>query len=375
MIAQQTPAPAPSLFDPIRLGPYLLPHRIFMAPLTRGRADADGTPTDIMAAYYAQRASAGLIVSEATAVARKAVGWHLAPGIFTARHEEAWKPITDAVHRAGGRIFVQLWHTGRVSHPDFLGGAQPVAPSAVPVAGQTRTPAGKKPFVTPRALEADELGGIADDFARAARRGIDAGFDGVEIHAANGYLLDQFIRDGANRRRDDFGGSVEGRWRFPIQVTQAVIDEIGAARTGVRVSPTVSFNGMHDSDPVATFSYGARELGRLGIVYLHVVEDAIRSDGPTVHPHIRAAFDQILILNEGFDAATGQEAVASGAADAIAYGVPFIANPDLPTRFRTGAKLNVPDPDTFYTPGAQGYTDYPFLDARPVTAHQLCSSC
>ena len=375
MIAQQTPAPTPSLFDPIRLGPYLLPHRIFMAPLTRGRADADGTPTDIMAAYYAQRASAGLIVSEATAVSLTAVGWHLAPGIFTARHAEAWKPITDAVHGAGGRIFVQLWHTGRVSHPDFLGGARPVAPSAVPVAGQTRTPAGKRPFVTPRALEAVELPGIAEDFARAARRAIDAGFDGVEIHAANGYLLDQFIRDGSNQRRDDFGGSIEGRWRFPMQVTQAVIDEIGAPRTGVRVSPTGSFNGMRDSDPVATFSYGARELGRLGIVYLHVVEDAIRSEGPSVHPHIRAAFDQILILNGGFDAATGQEALASGAADAIAYGVPFIANPDLPTRFHTGAKLNVPDPDTFYTPRAQGYTDYPFLDARPVTGVLACSSC
>ncbi len=385
MIAQQTPAPTPSLFDPIRLGPCLLPHRIFMAPLTRGRADADGTPTEIMAAYYAQRASAGLIVSEATAVARTAVGWHLAPGIFTARHVEAWKPITDAVHGAGGRIFVQLWHTGRVSHPDFLGGARPVAPSAVPVAGQTRTPAGKKPFVTPRALEVDELTGIAKDFARAARRAIDAGFDGVEIHAANGYLLDQFIRDGANRRKDDFGGSVEGRWRFPLHVTQAVIDEIGASRTGVRVSPHVSFNSMRDSDPVATFTYGARELDRRGIAYLHVVEGPpghpFGSEGPSVHPHIRAVFDRVLILNGGFDAATGDEALASGAADAIAYGVPFIANPDLPARFRTGATLNVPDQEAFYTPGSRGYTDYPFLDRReaqpvsdPVAASDLVVS-
>ncbi len=375
MIATQPLTPTPSLFDPIRLGPYLLPHRVLMAPLTRARANADGTPTDIMAAYYEQRASAGLIVSEATAVSQTAVGWHLAPGIYTSRHVEAWKRITDAVHRAGGRIFMQLWHTGRVSHPDFLDGARPVAPSAVRVEGGTRTPVGKKAFVTPRALEADELTGIAEDFARAARRAIDAGFDGVEVHAANGYLLDQFIRDGANRRTDQFGGSVEGRWRFPIQVIQAVIDEIGASRTGVRVSPTVSFNGMSDSDPVATYTYGARELDRLGIAYLHVVENAVRSEGPIVHPHIRAAFDHILILNEGFDAASGQEALDNGAADAIAYGVPFIANPDLPTRFRTGAKLNVPDPDTFYTPGAQGYTDYPFLEARSVTGARTCSIC
>jgi N-ethylmaleimide reductase len=367
--------PKPNLFDPLRLGPYLLPHRILMAPLTRGRADADGTPTEIMAAYYEQRASAGLIVSEATAVSRTAVGWHLAPGIFTARQAQAWKPVTDAVHRAGGRIFMQLWHTGRVSHPDFLGGARPVAPSAIRVAGGIRTPYGKKPFVTPRALEAHELAEITADFARAARRAIDAGFDGVEIHAANGFLLDQFIRDGANRRTDEFGGSLEGRWRFPLQVTRAVIDEIGASRTGLRVSPTGAYNGMRDSDPVASFSYGARELDQLGIAYLHVIEDAIRPDAPIVHPHLRAAFNQVLILNGGFDAATGQEALASGAADAIAYGVPFIANPDLPTRFRTDAKLNAPDPDTFYTPGVRGYTDYPSVDSRSVTRIQTCPSC
>ncbi len=373
MIVQYS-APTPTLFDPIRLGPYVLRHRIFMAPLTRGRADADGTPTDIMAVYYAQRASAGLIVSEATAISPQGVGWHNAPGIFTPRHVEAWKPVTDAVHRAGGRIFLQLWHTGRLSHPDFLAGGRPVGPSAVAAAGQVRTPAGRKPFVTSRALEVDELPGIAEDYARAARRAIHAGFDGVEVHAANGYLLDQFIRDGSNRRRDDFGGPIEGRWRFPLQATQAVIDEIGASRTGVRLSPNVSFNSMHDSDPVATFTYGARELSRRRIAYLHVIEGppghAFGSDGPSVHPHIRAAFDHILILNGGFDAATGQEALASGATDAIAYGVPFIANPDLPTRFRTGAKLNVPDRDAFYTPGSRGYTDYPFLDRGEASVAQ-----
>ena len=374
MTVQHNPLPTPTLFDPIRLGPYVLPHRVFMAPLTRGRADPDGTPTDIMAVYYAQRASAGLIVSEATAISPQGVGWVNAPGIFTPRHVEAWKPITDAVHHAGGRIFLQLWHTGRVSHPDFLGGARPVGPSAVAAAGQASTPAGRKPFVVPRALAVDELPGIAEEYARAARRAIDAGFDGAEVHAANGYLLDQFIRDASNQRRDDFGGSIEGRWRFPVQATQAVIDEIGASRTGVRVSPYVSFNSMHDSDPVATFTYGARELSRRGIAYLHVVEGppghAFGAEGPSVHPHIRAAFDNVLILNGGFDAATGHKAVASGAADAITYGVPFIANPDLPTRFRTGAMLNVPDQEAFYTPGSRGYTDYPFLhprEAQPVS--------
>ena len=310
MIVQHSATP--TLFDPIRLGPYVLPHRVFMAPLTRGRADLDGTPTDIMAVYYAQRASAGLIVSEATAISPQGVGWHKAPGIFTPRHVEAWKPITDAVHRDGGRIFLQLGHTGRVSHPDFVAGGRPVGPSEVAASGHASTPAGRKPFVVPRALTVDELPGIAEDYARAARRAIHAGFDGAEIHAANGYLLDQFIRDASNRRRDDFGGSIERRWRFPIQVTQAVIDEIGASRTGIRVSPYVSFNSMRDSDPVATFTYGAREFSRRG----------------------------------------------------IAYGVPFIANPDLPARFRTGATLNVPDQETFYSPGSRGYTDYPFLDRK-----------
>ena len=374
MTVHHRPLSTPTLFDPIRLGRYVLPHRVLMAPLTRGRADPDGTPTDLMAVYYAQRASAGVIVSEATAISPQGVGWLNAPGIFTPGHVEAWKPVTDAVHRAGGRIFLQLWHTGRVSHPDFLAGGRPVGPSTVAAVGEARTPAGRKPFVVPRALTLDELPGIAEDYARAARRAIQAGFDGVEVHAANGYLLDQFIRDASNRRRDDFGGSIARRWRFPIQATQAVIDEIGAARTGVRVSPTVSFNSMGDSDPVATFTYGARALSRRGIAYLHVVEGppghAFGSDGQRVHPHIRTAFDHVLILNGGFDAATGHEALASGAADAIAFGVPFIANPDLPTRFRTGATLNVPDQEAFYTPGSQGYTDYPFLDrgeAQPVS--------
>ena len=291
MTVQHSPLPTPTLFDSIRLGPYVLPHRVFMAPLTRSRADPDGTPTDIMAVYYAQRASAGLIVSEATAISAQGVGWLNAPGIFTPRHVEAWKPITDAVHRAGGRIFLQLWHTGRVSHPDFVAGGRPIGPSAVAAAGQARTTAGMKPFVVPRALTVNELPGIAEDYARAARRA---------IHAANGYLLDQFIRDASNRRRDDFGGSIDRRWRFPLQVTQAVINEIGASRTAIRVSPYVSFNSMRDSDPVATFTYGARELSRRGIAYLHVVEappgHAFGAEGPSVHPHLRTAFDHVLIL-------------------------------------------------------------------------------
>ena len=355
MIVQLNTSPTPTLFDPIRLGPYDLSNRIFMAPLTRGRADADGTPTDIMPDYYAQRASAGLIISEATAISTQGVGWRNAPGIFTPRHVEAWKPVTDAVHRADGRIFTQLWHTGRLSHPDFLAGERPVGPSAISAGGHVRTPLGRKPSVVPRALESVELPRIADDYGRAARYALDAGFDGVEVHAANGYLLDQFIRDDSNRRQDDYGGSIEDRWRFPLNVMGAVIGEVGASRTGIRLSPTISFHGMHDSDPIATFAYGARKLNQLDIAYLHVIEappgHMFGSDGPRVHPHLRAAFEKVMILNGGFDAVTGAEALAIEAADAIAYGVPFIANPDLPMRFRTGAGLDVPDQDTFYTPG------------------------
>jgi N-ethylmaleimide reductase len=387
----------PNLFDPIALGPYTLRNRIFMSPMTRGRATPEGVPTDIMVEYYRQRASAGLIITEATAISPQGTGWLGAPGIHTDAHEQAWRPVTEAVHAAGGRIFLQLWHMGRVSHPDFLGGALPVGPSAIAAAGQSHTAQGNKDYVTPRALAAAELPGIAADYAAAARRAIGAGFDGVELHGANGYLLDQFIRDGANQRDDAYGGSIERRWRFPLEVAQAVAQAVGSERTGFRVSPTGGYNGMSDRDPVATFSYGAERLAALGLAYLHVMEPLpghmmAVPGAPIVHPELRKAFSGgpsysspaapkafsggpsssspaapkafsggPLLLNGGYDRAKGDEALATGQADAIAFASLFLANPDLPRRLQEGAPFNPPDFATFYTPGPKGYIDYPRL--------------
>ena len=354
------------IFDTINVGSYELKNRIFMAPMTRGRASADGTPTDIMPEYYAQRSGAGLIITEATAVSRQGVGWVNAPGIFTDAHQEAWKAVPESVHQAGSRIFLQLWHTGRVSHPDFQeAGVLPVGPSALAAEGESHTPTGKKPYVIPRALESSELPGIIDDYVQAAQRAIEAGFDGVEVHAANGYLLDQFIRDGANQRTDNFGGSIENRWRFPLQLTEAVAGAVGRERTGIRLSPRGPFNDMKDSDPVATFTYGAGALSSLGLAYVHLLEaqpgHMMFSDGDLVHPHIRKAFAGPLILNGGYDKKLANAALEQEHADAIAFGIPFLANPDLPRRMLEDAPLNAPDFPTFYTPGAKGYTDYPSL--------------
>lgn len=356
-----------SLFKPAQLGQMELTNRIFMAPMTRGRAEADGTPTPIMALYYEQRASAGLLISEATAVSSQGVGWVNAPGIFTDAHQREWKKVTEAVHRAKGRIFLQLWHMGRVSHPDFQNGALPVGPSAIAAKGESHTPHGKKSYVTPRALEAKELPGIVNDYVSAARRAIDAGFDGVEIHGANGYLLDQFVRDGSNRRTDAYGGSVENRWRFPLEVAVAVAKAIGGERTGYRISPTGPYNDMADSDPIKTFSYGAEKLHEAGIVYLHVMEPLpghlfAHPTAPLVHPHLRKVFKGFMILNGGYDRELAEKCLERNEADAIAFGVPFLANPDLVERWRSGVGgMNAPDFTTFYTPGSKGYSDYPTL--------------
>lgn len=356
----------PTLFDPVEFGPYTLRSRIFMAPMTRGRSTPEGVPTDIMIEYYRQRSSAGLIITEATAISPQGVGWVGAPGIFTDAQVEGWRPITKAVHDAGSRIYLQLWHMGRVSHPDFLGGELPVGPSAIAATGQSHTPLGTKDYVTPRALRAEELPGIVADYVAAAKRAIAAGFDGVELHGANGYLLDQFIRDGANQRDDEYGGSLENRWRFPLAVAAAVADAVGKERTGIRLSPTGGYNGMSDADPVATFVYGATRLRELGLGFVHALDPLptsfMAAPGATaVHPHIRKAFGGPLILNGGYDRAKGEEALASGQADAIAFGSTFLANPDLPRRLQEGAPLNAPDFATFYTPGPKGYTDYPRL--------------
>lgn len=357
------------LYHPLEAGDLKLRNRIVMAPLTRGRATSDATPTPIMAEYYGQRAGAGLIVSEATAISAQGVGWVNAPGMFTDAHEEAWQPVTEAVHREGGRMVLQLWHMGRVSHPDFLDGGTPVGPSAIAAQGDSHTPKGKKPYTVPRALTAEELPGVAADYASASRRAIRAGFDGVEIHGANGYLLDQFVRDGSNQRSDAYGGAPEGRWAFPLEVARAVVEAIGAGRVGYRVSPVGAFNDMRDSHPLETFTYGAKALGALGLAYLHVI------DVPEGHflagdqrvsnlvGQLRDAFGGVTFVNGGQTLETANEVLRAQRADAIAFGVPFIANPDLPARFRNGWELNDPNPKTFYTPGPEGYTDYPPYDA------------
>ncbi len=356
-----------TLFDPVRLGGLSLSNAVLMAPLTRGRSGDSGIPNDLMVEYYAQRAGAGLIISEATAISRQGFGWAGAPGIYTDTMVEGWKKVTDAVHNRGGKIVLQLWHMGRLSHPAFQeGGALPVAPSAIKPEGHTRDHTGKKEYVTPRALDASELPGIIDDYVTAARRALRAGFDGVEIHGANGYLLDQFVRDGANQRTDDYGGSIENRLRFPLAVIRAVIAEAGADKTGLRISPTNPNGGIKDSDPVATFTAYAKELSDLNLAYVHIMEPYPGSGKefpgvPYVTPDIRANYKGNLIVNGGYDRKKGDQAIADGLAQGVAFGVPFLANPDLVERLKTDAPLNAPDFGSFYGEGPEGYTDYPAL--------------
>lgn len=358
------------LFSSFKVGALSLPNRFVMAPLTRGRAEADGTPSALMADYYVQRASAGLIVSEATAVSPLAVGWVGAPRIYNASHARGWGKVTDALHRAGGRIFLQLWHMGRVSHPDFLNGQVPVGPSAIAAAGDSHTATGHKPYVTPHALEAQEIPGVIRDYAYAARLAREAGFDGVELHGANGYLIDQFLRDGSNQRKDAYGGSAANRARFLLEVTEAVASAWAPERVGVRLSPTGAYNDMRDSNPVETFTYAAQALNRFGLAYLHVMEGLpghwAHVPGTQVTPHLRAVFKGPMIVNGGYDAVKAAAAIEGGQTDLVAFGVPFLANPDFPERIRHAAALNAPDMATFYTGGARGYTDYPALASVPA---------
>jgi len=354
------------LFEPCRIGSITLPNRMVMAPLTRGRAEADGTPSDLMAHYYRQRAEAGLIVSEATAVSRGGVGWLGAPGIYTGSHVAGWQKVTEAVHETGGRIFLQLWHMGRASHPDFLDGELPVAPSAIAADEWSHTPLGKKRYVVPRALELDEIPGIVNEYAAAAVRARDAGFDGVEIHGANGYLIDQFIRDGSNRRTDAYGVSVANRARFLLQVTEAVCAAWSPDRVGVRLSPTGVYNDMRDSDPPATFGYAVEALNHFNLAYLHLMEPLpghpLAGTHERISPMLRTIYKGKLVINGGFDAQLGAAALAGGEADLVAFGMLFLANPDLVRRFRNGAGFNEPDYATLYTPGPKGYIDYPTID-------------
>lgn len=353
---------SPLLFNPTALHDVTLPNRMVMAPMTRGRAGVERTANALMAEYYAQRASAAFIVTEATATSPQGYGWLGSPGIYTEAQAAGWISVTDAVHRHGGRIFLQLWHTGRVSHPDFLNGRTPVGPSAVPAIGHAYTASGKKPYVVPRPMTEKDIRTTVHDFARAANRARECGFDGAEIHAANGYLIDQFIRDGSNRRTDAYGGTVQKRLRFLLEVTEAAAKAWSPARIGVRLSPTSDYNDMSDSNPTETFTQAAKQLTSLGLAYLHVVEDVSQEQQlPRIAPSMRAAFDGPFILNAGFDAQTGAAALSRGEADLIAYGRHFLANPDLVERFRQEAPLNTPDRSTFYTGGARGYIDYPFM--------------
>jgi N-ethylmaleimide reductase len=355
-----------SLFSPFRLGSLDLANRIVMSPMTRSRALEDNVPNPLAATYYAQRASAGLIITEASQVSPQGVGYIRTPGIHSDAQVAGWRSVTDAVHRAGGKIFAQLWHVGRVSHPDFHNGALPVAPSALPVEGEAFTNRGRTKLVTPRALDIGELPGIVAQFRQAAENAKAAGFDGVELHGANGYLLDQFLRDGANRRTDAYGGSTTNRARFPLEVTDAVIGVWGPQRVGYKLSPYFSGYSMSDSDPLDTFAFIATELSKRGLLYLHVSEAvagpmAAPAGTRRATPILRDTFNGALIVNGGYDARSGQTAIAHGEADLVAIGVPFLANPDLPARYRNNATLNTPDQTTFYAGEEKGYIDYPAL--------------
>ena len=357
----------PSLFDPIQLGAISAPNRILMAPLTRGRATKDAVPTELMRDYYTQRASAGLIITEATGISREGLGWPFAPGLWTDEQVERWKPITDSVHAAGGKIVVQMWHMGRQVHSSVIGG-QPVSSSATATAGQAHTYEGKRDYETARPLELDEIPRLLADYELATRNALRAGFDGVQIHGANGYLLDQFLRDNANFRDDIYGGSIENRIRLMRQVTERVAGVAGADRTSIRLSPNGESQGVDDSDPRALFVAAAKALDEIGIAFLELREPGPdgtfgRTDVPKLSPAIREVFSNPLVLNSDYatlDAA--QAALDSGVADAIAFGRTFLANPDLPERLRTGAALNEGSPLTWYSQGPEGYIDYPALE-------------
>jgi N-ethylmaleimide reductase len=360
-VANRPRQPAvPNAFSPYGLADLELQNRIVMAPMTRSRAVDGNVPNPHAATYYAQRASAGLIVTEATQVSPQGAGYIRTPGIHSAEQIAGWKKVTDAVHDAGGRVFLQLWHVGRISHPDFHGGALPVAPSAIAADGTVFTEAGPKPMVTPRALGLSELPGIVAQFRTGAQNAKQAGFDGVEIHGANGYLLDQFTRDGANKRADAYGGSVENRVRLPLDVLDAVVGVWGPGRVGYRISPNSPFNSMSDSDPRKTFSHLVEQINQRGIGYLHVV-DPIADGAKRLSPVLRKIFDGTYIVNGGFDIVAANAAIGKGETDLVAFGVPFLANPDLPERFKRGAALNAPDQATFYAGDSNGYIDYPAL--------------
>ncbi|BCS98726.1 alkene reductase [Desulfoluna limicola] len=352
------------LFSPFTIGSLTLPNRVVMAPLTRNRAGLGNTPHALNAEYYAQRATAGLIISEASQISPQGVGYPGTPGIHSADQVAGWQRVTGAVHKHGGRIFLQLWHVGRVSHPSLQPrGEKPVAPSAIAPHGDTFTADGMAPFETPRALGSEEIPYIAAQYAQAAEHAMEAGFDGVEIHAANGYLIDQFLRDGTNERSDHYGGGLENRLRFLTEVVASVLDVVAAGKVGVRISPENTFNDIRDSDPQTTFDAVAKMLGGFSLAYLHVVEgDFVSGEKTLDYTRIKKSFGGPYIANAGYTKELAEKSLQEGTADLVSFGALYIANPDLVARFEKSAPLARPDESTYYGGDAKGYTDYPFLD-------------
>lgn len=372
MLATQTSlarrkADMPTLLDPIEIGELRLRNRIIMAPLTRNRSSGEGrVPNELMRDYYVQRASAGAIISEATSVTPRGVGYPHTPGIWSQEQVDGWRVITDAVHAAGGTILLQLWHVGRISDPSYHAGALPVAPSAIAPAGHVSLLRPVRPYVTPHALETDEVVEVVEAYRKGAQNALAAGFDGVEIHGANGYLLDQFLQDKTNKRTDRYGGSIENRARLMLEVTDAVVGVWGAGRVGMHLAPRADSHDMGDSDLPATFGYVARELGQRGLAFL-CARESVKE--PRLGPALKAAFGGVYIANEGFaDRDSAEALLAAGEADAVAFGKLFIANPDLPRRFALCAPLNAWNSATFYTPGPEGYVDYPALGEEKAEA-------
>jgi N-ethylmaleimide reductase len=351
----------------MQLGEFHLKNRIFMAPMTRGRAGPQGIPNEIMATYYAQRSSAGLIIAEATAVSEQGRGWANSPGIYNDLQQQGWTQVANSVHEKQGIIFMQLWHMGRMVLPDFIEGKKPVAPSAIAASGEFKNPTGQsKPFVEPQALTQQGIDQVITDFRLAARRAVDAGLDGVEIHAANGFLIDQFTRSSTNKRQDAYGGNYKNRAKFLLEVTKAVVDEIGGGKVGIRLSPTSGIWGINDENPQQTFGWLVEQLNAFNMAYLHLLEPAKNVEHPMsygidpIMALLRSKYDGLLIANAGFTSESGAQVITNKEADAVAFGVPFIANPDLVLRYRQQLELAVPDADTFYTQGERGYCDYPF---------------
>ena len=354
-----------NLFSPILIGNYTLKNRIFMAPLTRCRSVENNVPNDLMATYYAQRASAGLIITEATQISTQGIGYPCTPGIHTLQQVQGWKKVTQSVHDNGGKIFLQLWHVGRISHSSYHDGELPVAPSDIKPEGEVYTFDGMKEYETPRALEIDEIQELVNKYVTGAKNAIEAGFDGVEIHGANGYLIDQFLRDGTNSREDRYGSSIKNRSRFLFEIIEAIIKEIGSDKVGLRLSPSGTFNDITDSDPQKHFTYICNELNKYKLAYLHIIdalEGDIRHGANVVELSVlREAYKGILITNGAYNKERGNRAIENNLADAVTFGELFISNPDLPERFKTNAELNKADPETFYTQDEKGYTDYPTL--------------